>query len=620
MAQTTYTNTLPLDSMLLEYHLVSVLGVGGFGITYLAHDTLLQKDVAIKEYFPAAEVARADGGTVMLTNTQRTEDFQTGLDSFLKEARTLAGFTHPHIVRVNRYFKAHGTGYMVMDYEEGESLTTYLEKYPFPPELDLKLLLGLLLDGIAKVHAVGFLHRDIKPDNIFIRADRGPVLIDFGSARYAIGATQRTLTALITPGYAPFEQYTSAEQGPWSDIYALGGVLFFAVTGENPPDALSRIKTDTVADVLARAYGRYSGEFLDAIACALMIEEKKRPQSVAEWRRTILGDLPGAALPVPDLLIDEFGTGISEATGATTRPAAAKSAPPSVPGVTEPGKRPLSVPAVTAPDARPRSGPVAVMPETHDIGKYLDQRDDIDRALKAKFQRVLSVMFTDLKGSTAIAEASGDIAVRSMLKRYHDLCLISVKRHGGTLVKTIGDGSLSHFLDAASACRAACDIQRGMEEMNLSKAYNTLILARIGMHTGVCILEKNDVFGDVVNTASRFESAAHPGEILVSEDTYNAIADKNEFYARFDRTVTLKGKSESFKSYIIFWDPKEVERDQGRAKDAPVAKVPTPAWKIALFIAIPLLVIFGAAFWITSGEKFSGDTRRSIDHVLPATK
>ena len=229
-------------------------------------------------------------------------------------------------------------------------------------------------------------------------------------------------------------------------------------------------------------------------------------------------------------------------------------------------------------------------------------------------------MFTDLKGSTAIAEASGDIAVRSMLKRYHDLCLISVKRHGGTLVKTIGDGSLSHFLDAASACRAACDIQRGMEEMNLSKAYNTLILARIGMHTGVCILEKDDVFGDVVNTASRFESAAHPGEILVSEDTYNAIADKNEFYARFDRTVTLKGKSESFKSYIIFWDPKEVERDQGRAKDAPVAKVPTPAWKIALFIAIPLLVIFGAALWITSGEKFSGDTRRSIDHVLPATK
>ena len=187
MAQTQYTNTLPLDSMLMEYKLVSVLGVGGFGITYLARDTHLEKDVAIKEYFPASDVTRVDDGTVTLTNTQRTENYQTGLDRFLKEARTLAGFSHPHIVRVNRYFKAHGTGYMVMDYEDGESLKTWLEKYPFPPEETIKALLALLLDGIGKVHAAGFLHRDIKPDNIFMRADGKPVLIDFGSARHAIG-------------------------------------------------------------------------------------------------------------------------------------------------------------------------------------------------------------------------------------------------------------------------------------------------------------------------------------------------------------------------------------------------------------------------------------------------
>ena len=161
MAQTHYTNTLPLESMLMEYHLVSVLGVGGFGITYLARDTLLEKDVAIKEYFPAGDVARVEGGTVTLTNTQRTDQYQWGLDHFLKEARTLAGFNHPHIVRVKRFFKAHGTGYMVMDYEEGESLKTYLEKHPFPSETTLKSLLALLLDGIGKVHEKGFLHRDI---------------------------------------------------------------------------------------------------------------------------------------------------------------------------------------------------------------------------------------------------------------------------------------------------------------------------------------------------------------------------------------------------------------------------------------------------------------------------
>ncbi len=609
MAQTQYTNTLPLDSMLMEYHLVSVLGVGGFGITYLARDTLLEQDVAIKEYFPAADVARVDGGTVTLTNTQRTEEFQTGLDRFLKEARTLAGFSHPHIVRVKRYFKAHGTGYMVMDYEEGETLKTYLEKYPFPPEETIKSLLGLLLDGIGKVHGVGFLHRDIKPDNIFIRADGKPVLLDFGSARNAMGGAERTLTAMVTPGYAPFEQYTSkSDQGPWSDIYALGGVLYFLVTGENPPDALSRLKSDTVPDVLARAHGRYSDQFLDAISWAMMPDERKRPQNVAEWRRKILGDVPEPDLaPPPDLLLDEFGTDAYPALRTVAAPQTLK--PTTVP----PTVRPAEVPATNPPAAK---SPLTSGLDTQDISKFLDKRDDIERALKAKFQRVLTVMFTDLKGSTAIAEASGDIAVRAMLKRYHDLCLIAVNRHGGTLVKTIGDGSLSHFESASAACRAACDIQRGMEEINLSRTYKTLLLARIGMHTGECILEKNDVFGDVVNTASRFESSANPGEILVSEDTFNALEDKSEFYARFDREVSLKGKSMTFKSYIIFWDPKEVERDRNRPVGDGKVKQATPAWKIALYVVVPVAIILGAALWITNGEKFSGETRRNIDHSL----
>ena len=610
MVQTQYTNTLPLDSMLMEYHLISVLGVGGFGITYLARDTLLEKDVAIKEYFPAADVARVEGGTVTLTNTQRTDEYQSGLDGFLKEARTLAGFSHPQIVRVNRFFKAHGTGYMVMDYEEGESLKTYLEKNPFPPERVIKSLLALLLDGVGKVHEVGFLHRDIKPDNIFIRADGKPVLLDFGSARHAIGGTERTLTTLLTPGYAPFEQYTSkSDQGPWSDIYALGGVLFFVVTGENPPDALSRMKTDTVAEVLTRAHGRYSDEFLDAITWPLMLDEKKRPQSVAEWRRKILGDVAEATAPELDFLIDAFGGGSTATADTVTGSMAAMNAPP----VIKAGG------PSTVQEARTVTGTKSASLQTQDISQFLEQRDEIERAVKAKFQRVLSVMFTDLKGSTAIAESSGDIAVRAMLKRYHDLCLIAVNRHGGTLVKTIGDGSLSHFEHAAAACRAASDIQRGMEEINLAKMYKTLLLARIGIHTGECILEKHDIFGDVVNTASRFESAANPGEILVSEVTYNALADKSEFYARFDRAVTLKGKSMSFQAYIIFWDPKAVELDKNRPTETAAVRASTPVWKIALYVTIPLLAILGAALWITGGGG-GGETRRSIDHVLPGAK
>ena len=381
-------------------------------------------------------------------------------------------------------------------------------------------------------------------------------------------------------------------------------MLFYAVTGENPPDALTRMKVDTVADALARAHERYTGPFLDAIAWALEPDEKKRPQTVGEWRRRILGDVAEEAAPAPDFVVDEFGAEATARPGPATDPAtgpATMKAPPTAPP--------------TAP-ATARPAGLTGSPDTQDISRFLEQREELDRAVKAKFQRVLSVMFTDLKGSTAIAEASGDIAVRAMLKRYHDLCLIAVKRHGGTLVKTIGDGSLSHFEDADAACRAACDIQRGMEEINLSRTYKTLLLARIGIHTGECILEKNDIFGDVVNTASRFESSANPGEILVSEDTYNALPDKSEFYARFDREVTLKGKSMPFKAYIVFWDPKEVELDTARPREAVAEKRATPAWKLALYVAVPVLAILVAAIWITGGDKFAGESRRTIEHSV----
>jgi adenylate cyclase len=182
-------------------------------------------------------------------------------------------------------------------------------------------------------------------------------------------------------------------------------------------------------------------------------------------------------------------------------------------------------------------------------------------------------------------------------------------------VKTIGDGSLSHFTDALAACRAAAAIQRGMEQINISKKYKTLLLARIGLHTGECLLEKNDIFGDVVNTASRFESAARAGEILVSEDTYNALSDKTEFYTRYDREVSLKGKSSPFKAYVVFWDPKEIEID--RARPMAAAKPSTPAWKIAAWIAVPLVVIGAAAYYITAGGKIGGEERRSIEFSVP---
>ena len=587
-----YPNALPLGTMLMEYRLESVLGVGGFGITYLARDTLLEKLVAIKEYFPSAAVSRGANLTVTMAAPDMEAEYELGLERFLKEARTLAGFSHPHIVRVNRYFKDHGTGYMVMDYEDGESLKSWLRKSPQPPADVLKGLIAPLLDGIEKVHEVGFLHRDIKPDNIFVRKRGDPVLIDFGSARQALSGATHTLTTLVTPGYAPFEQYSAgAEQGPYTDLYALGGVLFFATTGHNPPDAIGRMKGDSLAQLLAPAIPRYGPELVDAIEWAMAIDEKKRPQTVREWRDKIFPR--------------DHGVGMSTVPGLAPAPGDATMRVTGNPAMTSRGG--------AAPAADAMTGTAL---DTQDIGKMLERRDQLERAMKDKFQRVLTVMFTDLKGSTAIAEAAGDLAVRAMLKVYHDLCAESVKGNGGTVVKTIGDGTLSHFTDALAACRAASAIQRGMEQINIAKKYPTLLLARIGLHTGECILEKNDIFGDVVNTASRFESAAHPGEILMSEDTYNALSDKTEFYARFDREVSLKGKSNPFKAYIVFWDPKEIEID--RARPLAAAKPSTPLWKIAAFVGVPLLAILAAAIYITAGGKFGAETTRSINYSVPS--
>ncbi len=296
-----YRNALALQSMLFEYRLESVLGAGTFGTTYLGWDTHLEKHVAIKEYLPAELAVRALDGSVVPVTSGHTNDYQWGLDRFLLEARTLAKFSHPHIVRVIRYFEANGTGYMVMDYEKGEPLNERLKREPFPAEVQLKAILAPLLEGLSAVHATGFLHRDIKPGNIFLREGGSPVLIDFGSARQAVGGATRSLTAVITPGYAPFEQYSSeARQGPWTDIYAMSGVLYRALTNTNPPDAVSRMRGDSVAQGLAAVRDRYSEPFLQAVEWALALDEKKRPQDIGEWKRALSGAQPAPVVaPAP---------------------------------------------------------------------------------------------------------------------------------------------------------------------------------------------------------------------------------------------------------------------------------------------------------------------------------
>jgi serine/threonine protein kinase len=286
-----YRNSLPLDSMLLEYRLESILGAGGFGMTYLAYDTNIEKKVAIKEYLPVELAVRAPNGAIVPIHDGTEFNYKWGLDRFQEEARLLARFSHPNIVAVTRYFEANGTGYMVMNYESGASFSQLLKSVPQPDEPLLIGILMPLLEGLEAVHEAGFLHRDIKPSNIFIRDTGAPLLIDFGAARLAVSDATHTITSILTPGYAPLEQYSKdGNQGPWTDIYSLAAVMFRAVLGDNPPDVVTRLKQDGVLQSLITARERFSSGFLHGINRGMEVDEKKRPQSVPEWRAMFTGE------------------------------------------------------------------------------------------------------------------------------------------------------------------------------------------------------------------------------------------------------------------------------------------------------------------------------------------
>lgn len=292
---------LPPDYTLHEYRIERVLGSGGFGVTYLARDTTLGHQVAIKEYLPN-ELAARDGetGAIVPRSKRHGEDYGNGLTRFLLEARTLASFHHHNIVGVHRFFEANNTAYMVMAYEHGESLNTWLSRRLLrgggtPGEALLISMFVPLLQGLAKVHEAGFLHRDIKPANIFVRdSDGSLVLLDFGAAREATGtASTEGLTSIVTPGYAPFEQYHAhGRQGPWSDLYAIGGVLYWFVTGRRPIEAAARVREDTQESAAAAGAGRYGEDFLAAVDWALAVDERARPQSVAEFLPALTGTMP----------------------------------------------------------------------------------------------------------------------------------------------------------------------------------------------------------------------------------------------------------------------------------------------------------------------------------------
>lgn len=293
-------NALPSACMLDEYRIDSILGAGGFGVTYKALDTHLENWVAIKEYFPVEWSFRDADGVTVRPNTQgeisgpdgQLSDYLWGLERFLDEARVLARVQHPHVVRVKRYFRAHGTAYIVMEYEEGEPLSVILRDGETLSEDEVRGLLEDVLPALQAVHEQGYLHRDIKPSNLYVRSsDHRVILIDFGAAREAVGRHSKSVTSLVTPGYSPPEQYTTRTDryGTWTDIYALGAVLYRSITGHTPIEAAERLLDDHLEPAIKEGAGRYSTNLLEAIDRALAVRPEQRFLTVADMQAALMG-------------------------------------------------------------------------------------------------------------------------------------------------------------------------------------------------------------------------------------------------------------------------------------------------------------------------------------------
>jgi serine/threonine protein kinase len=275
---------LPTGCRLENYELSRVLGKGGFGITYLGIDRNLGRKVAVKELMPDTIVTR-EGLLVRPQSASLAPNWAWAKDRFLEEACMLASFQHRNIVNVHQIIEANGTVYMVMDYIEGDSYDTRLRRIgKETDEQSLRSILEPLLDGLEEVHANGLLHRDIKPDNIILRRDVEPILLDFGSARKLLEGTA-AMTSIVTHGYSPIEQYQiKGKQGPWTDIYALGAVAVRAITGLKPPVSADRVSEDEFEWLSYRDLPRFSPRFLRAIDWALRVKPKERPNNIAEWR------------------------------------------------------------------------------------------------------------------------------------------------------------------------------------------------------------------------------------------------------------------------------------------------------------------------------------------------
>ena len=298
-----HADALPPGTRLGEFEVLGLLGSGGFGLVYEALDHSLRRRVAIKEYLPAALAGRTDGQSLWVRSSSQEQPFQAGLAAFVDEARLLAQFDHPSLVQVFRFWEANQTAYMAMPLYRGMTLKQALAHMRTPPpEAWLRKVLWSVASALRVLHQGRMLHRDISPDNIFLRDQGPPVLLDLGAAHHAVQGSSHRRAEVLKLNYAPIEQHAGAtdlQQGPWSDLYALGAVVHGCLCSDAPAPASQRTVCDRMQPFARVARGvhqrfgiAYSPPFVDAVAQCLALQPAARPQSVDAFLQAM--DMPCA--------------------------------------------------------------------------------------------------------------------------------------------------------------------------------------------------------------------------------------------------------------------------------------------------------------------------------------